>query len=177
MGDRMLVYLTVGPLTENQKTRLPEVMARFMEDLGIDYDPEPFTGDPARIRFTLEEINHGLARLGTEFGRLEFLIDEKIPYRVTDDGGNYLNGSDAIWHPDFGEKLVLRRQANKEMNVVISEQFVENLAGLDNETIGRALRGLTKTDPSDPELEKAFRLVRVYVARQRETVSEEKAGS
>ena len=166
MGDRMLVYLTVGPLTENQTTRLPEVMARFMEDLGIDYDPEPFTGDPARIRFTLEEVNYGLAGLGTEFGRLEFLIDEKIPYRVTDDGGNYLNGSDAIWHPDFGEKWVLRRQANKEMSVVISEQLVENLAGLDNETIGRALRGLIKTDPSDPELEKAFRLVRGYIAER-----------
>ena len=36
MGDRMLVNLTVGPLTPEQKSRLPEVMSRFCEDLGID---------------------------------------------------------------------------------------------------------------------------------------------
>lgn len=166
MGDRMHVELVVGPLTENQKNRLPDVMADFCRDLGIDYDPEPFESDPRRIRFSIDEINYGLETLGTVTGRLEFLIDECMPYRVTDDGGSYADGTDAIWTPAFGDLAPLIRPANKRFEVVVSETLIAKLAPLSDEAIGKVLRGLVRTDPTDPALAESY----LFVARNLDMV-------
>lgn len=163
MGDRMYVHLVVGPLTESQKTRLPEVMSDFCRDLGLDYMPEPFPGDSDRLLFKIEEVNYGLDGLGTISGRLEFLIDENMPYRVTDDGGSYANGSDTIWHPDFGLLAPLNRQANHDMKVVLTEDLIGRLAGLDDDAFAATIRGLVKTDPSDPDLAETVRFLAEYL--------------
>ena len=165
MGDRMHVELVVGPLTQTQMNGLPDVMDEFLRDLGLEYQPEILESDSSRVKFVIEEANYGIQCLEAGNGRLQFLIDESIPYRVTDDGGAYQDGTDATWHPNFGEEWVLRRVADSKCRIVLSESLIDLLQGIDYEGVGRLALALTRTDPSDPELAEAFQFIRYYLPR------------
>lgn len=165
MGDHMHTVLTVGPLTETQKRALPEVMADFLNYQGVEFDPEPLPDDPDRIRITLGDVNYGIGTLGKGNGAIEELMEANMPYRLTDDGGSFHNGTDVIWHPDFRDLPPLTRQANSEGTVVISETLISKLAALDDAALGKTIRGLVKTDPSEPELVDAYKFVASYLSK------------
>lgn len=166
MGDRMHLELVVGPVTTDQKAnKLSVAMEEFLHDLGLDgLEPEPLEGDPRRFKFTLEEINYGISGVALN-GRLEDLIQAGIPYRIADDGGAYHDGSDAIWHPDFGEEWVLRRAANTACQPILTRGFLDQLEGLTDQGVGRIVRGYLLTDPSEPALADTFQFLRFYLRR------------
>lgn len=160
MGDSMHTFLTVGPLTSHQKANLRETVEPVLKEQGISwFEPDPLENDPDRFTFEIGDVNYGVQLLGSGNGSIQELIDANMPYRVTDDGGAYHNGTDVIWHPDFEDLPPLQRQANSEGKIVVSETLVGHLSNLNPVLFARTIRGIVKTDPSDPGLLEAYRVL------------------
>ena len=130
----------MGPFKEQQKEAVLNTIRKLTTDFEPEFEPEfSEAGNEVCLTVDFGAVNYGTFYMA-EGGRIEGLIELKVPYVLRDDGNQgFRTGQNFSWHPEYGD-VVRYREEDGFGNVALTAAGVARLGPMSNEEFGKGVR-------------------------------------